>query len=245
MIEHRINGADAWAEATSRAFYKDHAYPQSARRRNLAIARGTPTIFRNHRINRVCAEQSKVMLDSERSSVEQIVNARHDQGRLNRFYRPDQIMMLRRGIGNMRLLPAQRQEHSAWGVAKRHNCATRIGYLYPPVAALPHPFGAQQSDEWNIRDGRRFIGVIRDIDRERMRRINQDVGIIGPQIIDKPRDAAKSTAANWYGHSNGCHSAPSEREQNRNTGILRQTPSQQARLSSSAQYKDALHGKQP
>ena len=246
MIERRdhfVHGRNRGSIRRYGPAQHDHLDAESARRGDLAVARGSAAVFRDHRIDRVRAHQRAVIGFAERPAIDEIINARQRQRWRNRIDAADEIKVLRRGGQRREFGAAERDKYSARLFSQPAHRIDDIGRVGPAIAGKRTPWWSLQRDQRHARLARRFAGVRRDHVGIRMRRVDQNIDAFDAQIFGKPHGAAEAATANPDRLPRGRSGATGQRHNNVQISALGQAFGQLPRFRRAAEDKDACHAR--
>lgn len=179
---------------------------------DLPIGRVTTTVFGDDHLDLILSQHVKFVGQSERPTAMDIADVRHFQRRLDGIDAADPIMVLRRGVRLMRLLPTGRKENAQGRIAEGGDSLRDAVHGKPIIAFDRHPRRTAQRESGHMAFSNRRCGIGRDAGCEGMRGIDQQVDLFVADITGKPLCAAETAAAHRNGLRGGVGGSASERQ---------------------------------
>ena len=213
---------------------------EAARGGDLAIGGLAAGILADDHIDAMLPQKRLLRLDGERAAGEQVVDMGGGKRRIDGIDATHEIMVLRRRIEGLRLLPADGEEHAARRLAQHRHGPGHRDNPRPAVALDLLPAAPFEAEEWNARRRARRAGIGGNPRCERMGRIDQQVDGLGREIDPKPRRAAKTAGAHRHGLRRGIERAAGERQRDGKIGPAGKPAREAARLGRATQYEDAF-----
>lgn len=193
-FRHRRN---ARTVRNNRPFEHDDRDAQRPRGADLAVRRLSPTVFGNHGINGERLEQRAILTVRERAASEYVMDLRHGERRVDRIHAADDVMVLRCRAEWIQLLPPDRQKDPSWLGTQYMHGLLRAFNFDPVIARHSGPRRPTQREQRSVGSRSSLGRVCGDGPRIGMRRVDQEIHMIGTQKFSEPVNAAKSAAAHW------------------------------------------------
>lgn len=237
--QRRLDSVDRLDDRGRRARHHHHLDPEQAGCLDLRIGGGTAAILGDDDVDVVLPQQSAFTVQRERTPIKDIVDIIKRKRRFDGINAANEVVMLRRGFGMMRTLPARRQEDMAGEGAKRFDGSRNAPHLLPAIARPALPFGTAQSDGSNAGGLSRESRIGRNALGEGVRDVDQQIISSGLQEIGECGSAAETADTNrnrLYGRFFG---ASGKRQKNITIVPCRERLGQQPRLAAAAKDQDA------
>jgi hypothetical protein len=119
--------------------------------------------------------------------------------------------MLRSGSKRPQLLSPDRQKDPSRRLAQRSNCILGVGNIDPDIAIHWSPGWPAQSEYLHVRSRRCVDGIHRNCLGVRVRRIDENIDLMGAKVFSQSFGAAKATSAHGDRLSSGRDRASGER----------------------------------
>lgn len=190
-------------------------------------------------VDSVLTQQRHFRLDGEGAARQEVLDIGRLQRRIDGIDAAHQIVVLRRGVEGLCLLPADGEEDAARLNAQRSNGVGNRGDARPAVAPrfLPaEPFQPQQRDAGRLA---RRAGVGRNLLCKGMRRVDQEIDGLFAKMGNKPRHAAEAAGAHRHGLRRGIERASGKRQRDGKVAPFCKASGKRAGLARAAQYEDA------
>ena len=212
--------------------------------RDLGVGSGATGILADDDIDLVLPQQAGFIALVERSAREDVAAVRHIERRNDRVDATDQIGMLWRRRELAGFLPPDRQEHTARSLAQRTDCARDIGHGKPSVSFLPLPTRTAKCEDRRPGTFGGFSRIGRNLVREGVRGIDQQIHPFVSQVTNESIDAAKAADSRRQGQGFRIHGAAGKRNRRLDIPARRQTLGQLPRFRRAAedQYAVLAHG---
>lgn len=242
MIDRRQRRRDSFDRLDrGRLSPRDHQHldAEQAGCLDLRIGGGAAAVLGNDDIDMVLPQQSQFAFQRERTAIEDIIDIRKRQRRLDGVDAADEIVMLRCRFRIMRTLPAGCHEDAARGGAKRSDRRRNASQVPPMIARQALPFGTAQSD-CGYADGLGSMGGIGgNALGEGMRGVDQQIISAGLQEIGERRSPAETTDSNRNRLRGRFFGTTGQRQKNVAIVTRRERFGQQTRLVGAAEDQDA------
>ena len=211
---------------------------------DLPIGRLTATILGDDDLDLMLSQHVEFVGQSERTSAMDVADIGHRQRRFDGIDAADPVMMLRRGVCLVRLLPARRQENTQRHIAERSYGLRNAMHGEPVIAFDRHPCRTAQGKGGHIALSSRLRGIGRDAGCERMGGIDQQIDRLFTKIPGKPFAAAEATAADRNGLRGRIGRPAGERQDDVEIGARGKGCRQRTRLRRTPQDQNAglAHG---
>ena len=213
---------------------------EAARGGDLAVGGLAAGILADDHVDATLAQKRLLRLDGEGAAGEQVVDMGSGKRRIDGINAAHEIMVLRRGIESLRLLPADGEEHAARHIAQRRHGPGHRGNPRPAVALDLLPAEPFEPEERNARRRARRAGIGGNPPCKGMGRIDQQVDGLGQEMGLEPRRAAEAAGAHRDGLRRGVERAAGERQRDGKIGPAGKPAREAARLGRAAQYEDAF-----
>lgn len=212
---------------------------ENARGDDLAVGGLAAGILADDHLDPVLAKKSDLVLHREGTAGQQVFDLRRIERRVDRIDAAHEIVVLRRGIEGLGLLPADGEEDAARVFSERCDSACHRGDARPAVTVRFVPAMPLQSQKRNAGLTACGAGIGGNLPGEGMCGVDQEIDRLRAEIIDEARHAAEAAAAHRHGLRGGIDRAAGKRERHGEVVAFRQARGQFAGLSRSAQYEDA------
>ena len=184
-------------------------------------------------------QQRYLRLDGEWAARQEVFYIGHIQRRIDGIDAAHKIMVLRRRVEGLRLLPADGEEDAArLRTQRRHRLADRAD-PHPAVPLRLVPAEPLQPQQGNAGRVARRTGIGGNLPCERMRCIDKEIDGLFSEIGGKSCHAAETAAAHWHRLRRRIERAAGERQRNGKIGPAGEAGRKFARLGRAAQYEDA------
>lgn len=213
---------------------------ENARGDDLAMGRLPAGILADDDVDAVIAEQRHLRLHREGPAGEDILHLRRLQRRIDGIDAAYEIMVLRRGIEGLRLLPTDGEEHTARRGAERCDGLGDRADAYPAVALRLFPAGALEPQERQIRRRACRAGIGGDLPGKGVGGVDQQIDGVLAQKGRKPLCPAETAGAHRHGLRHRIERAAGKRQGDGEIGPVREPFRQIPRFRRAAQDKDAL-----
>lgn len=152
-------------------------------------------VFRKHIADVVIREQSRIVACAKWSARCQQLAMPKIRRKLDRIHNADQIAMLRSEAEGVDRLPTQSGEDAlSLGGERRNRCFDSI-VLDPVVTRDRRPGRTFDSKQWYAACATGVDGVRADARCKRVRRVDEKVDLLVPQIVGQPRYSPESADA--------------------------------------------------
>lgn len=168
-------------------------------RLDLSVSRVTAAILGDDDFDSMPLQHIQLVFQAERTPAVDIADMRHGQRRLDGIDAADPIMVLRRRVRLMRLLPPRRQENAQGCCAERGYGLRNAMHRQPVVAFDRQPGGTAQRKGRHSALGSRLRGIGGDARREGMGCVDHQINLFIAKIASKALRSAETAAA----HRNG------------------------------------------
>ena len=177
----------------------DDGQPEVPRRGDLCHRTGSARILGHNQIDSVIQHQRQVVLDRERTAINDDFVAREGQGLFRRIDKPQEVSVLRvRREFHQMHAPDSQKDVLRWPV-KRDNGSGDVRYACPVIARTGGPGRAAKRDQRNTGLFTRRDGVSAHLYGERVCRIDDVGGACLSQVARQSLDPAKATDPHWKG----------------------------------------------
>lgn len=243
-LERSIDCFDHWQTGSLRALDHDHLDAEVPCRLDLAVSRIAAAILGDDYLDSMPLQQVQFVRQSERASAGDVADIGHRQRRLDGIDAADPILVLRRRIGQMRLLPASRQENAQGQSAERGHGLRNTMHREPVIALDRHPGRTAQRKSRHIALNSHLRSIGGDAGCERMGGVYQQIDPFILKITSKTLRAAETAAAHRNGLRRRISGPARERQDNVKIGAGGKPRRQSAGLGRTAQdqYADLAHG---
>ncbi len=198
-IERSLHCFDHWQAGSLRALDHNHLDSELPCRLDLPVGRVTAAVLGDDHLDCVASQHLQLTLQAERTPAVDVADVRYRQRRLDGIDAADPVMMMRRRIRLMRLLPAGREEDTQRLGAKCSDGLRNAMYGKPVVAFDRHPRGTAQCKGRHSALSGRLGSIGGDAGREGMGGIDHQIDLFIADIAGKPLCATETAAA----HRNG------------------------------------------
>lgn len=179
----------------------DHDYPDAEApcRFDFRIGRIATAVLGDDHVDPMSPQQIQLVLQPERSPAVDVVDVRYRQRRLDGIDAADAVVVMRRRVRLMRLLPAGRQEDAQGCVTKGGYGLRNAMHREPVIAFDRYPGRAAQRKGRHIafRSGPGRVGG--DAGSEGMGSVDHQIDGFVTKIAGKPLGATETAAAYWNG----------------------------------------------
>lgn len=206
---------------------------------DLGVGGAAAAVLGDDGVDAMLFEKRQFGLEGKRTAIENANGMVEHQRRHHRIDAADQIEMLRRRLGGMRLLPAGCQEDAARRLAERGNGLGNRRNMRPAITGLFAPERAAQRDGRNAGQSGGLGGIGGNSRRIGMRCIDEQAELAVAQEAGEPFGAAETANPDRNRLFRRFFGSSGERQQDVENGALPQSLSQQARLACAAQYQNA------
>lgn len=196
MDESGIDRLESQRVGRGGALDHDDIEPKITRRFDLRVGGAAAAVLRHDNLDPVPEKQLPFVFTIEGTARENVGHLRHLQRRIDGIDAANQIIMQRRCVEMMRLLPADRQKHVSH---QRPECGSGIGHRAdgsPAIARLGLPRRPADGDCGDIGGDCGGGGIGGDFRGEGMRGVYQQVDPFSLQITCEPVRAAEPADAN-------------------------------------------------
>lgn len=162
---------------------------------DLPIGRVTTTVFGDDHLDLVLSQHLQLVLQAKRTPAMNVADVRNRQRRFDGIDAADPIMVLRRGVRLMRLLPAGREENAQGRLAEGGDSLRDAVHGKPIIAFDRHPRRTAQRESGHMALSSSRCGIGRDAGCEGVCGIDQQVDLFVADIAGKPLGAAETAAA--------------------------------------------------
>ena len=246
MIEPRqdlVDALDAGCIRQRGPLQHDHGEPERARRRDLAVARGTAAVLGDDKRDALALHQRVLCGRIERAARDDVICVRQRKRRGDGVDAADDIVVLRRALKRHELVPPEGHEHAARVVSQRSDGAGDVVDLDPAVIGQARPGRPAQREEGNPRACGGVHRIGRDPRRIGMGGVDERVDAHRAKMIGEATGAAETARSHRHGLRGRGGGSAGERERHREVGARRQSGREQARFRRAAENEDAsLHG---
>ena len=212
---------------------------EDARGEDLAVGGIAAGILADDHLDAAFAQQFHFRLDGEGPSGEQVFDMGRIERRVDRIDAAHEIMVLRRGVEGLRLLPADGEEDAARLRAQRRHGVGDRGDARPAVAFRLLPAKALQPQQGNAGGFACGAGIGGDLPCEGMGRVDEEIDGVAAKIGGKPPGAAEAAAAHRRRLRRGIERAAGERQRDGKIGPSGEPGRKVARFGRAAQNEDA------
>lgn len=206
---------------------------------DFAIGGRATGVLADDHVDSVGAQQGDLVLDREGTAGEQVFDIGGGERRIDGIDAAYEIMMLRGGIEDLRLLTADGEENAARRLTQRRYRISNRGDARPAVAGNRFPAETLQPQQWNAGHAAGRAGIGGNLFREGMRGVDQEIDCMRSKIGGKPFGTAETTGADRHGLRGGIERAAGERQRHGEIGTVAKAAGQIARLRRAAQNEDA------
>lgn len=243
-IERSFDSFDRRQAGRLGAFDHDHLDAELPCRLDLRVGRFTAAVLGDDHLNMMPAQRLQLVPQPERPPAMDIADIGNRQRRLDRIDAANPIVMMRSGIGVVRLLPAGGQEHPRGCCAERGDGLRDAMYGKPMIALHRRPGRSPQGKGRNTVLSRGLHRIGRDAGSERMGRVDHQINRFVLEITDKPLRAAEAAAAHRDRLRGRIGSSASQRQNHIEIGARGERRRQRAGLRRAAQDQNAglAHG---
>lgn len=142
---------------------------------DFCIGGRTAAVLGDDSVNMMRGEQGELVLERERTAIENGMEIRKSRRRIDRIDTADEIEMLRRGFRMVRSLSSGREKDAAGGSAEGSDRCRNAAYHTPAITGLRLPFRSSQGDGRDAGPSGRNDGVGRNPLGKGMGGIDQEV----------------------------------------------------------------------
>ncbi len=211
---------------------------ENARGDDLAVSGLAAGILADDNLDPVFAKKSDLVFHRERTAGQQVFDLRRIERRIDGIDAAHEIAVLRRGIEGLGLLPADGEEDAARVFPECCNGVRHRGDTRPSVAVRFVPATSLQTQQRNAGLAACGAGIGGNLPGEGMRGVDQEIGRLPTEIVDKAGNAAEATAAHRHGLPGGIDRAAGKRERHGEVVAFCQARRKLAGFGRSAQYED-------
>ncbi len=212
---------------------------EDARGDDLAIGGVTAGILADDDVDAAIPQQRHLCLDGEGAAGEQVLHIGCIERRIDGIDAAHEIVVLRRGVEGLGLLPADGEEDAARLPTQRSHRLGNRSDTRPAVAVRFFPAEALQPQQGDTGRLTGDAGIGGNLSCERMSGVDEQIDGFAAQIGGKSLCAAEPSAAHRHGLRRGIERAAGERQRDGEIG----SPSKPGRkvpgLGRAAQYEDA------
>ena len=243
-IERSFNSFDRRQAGCLGALDHDHLDVELPRSFNLRIGGIATAILGDDHLDAMPTQHLQLILQPERPPAVDVTDIRRRQRRLDRIDAADPIVVMRRGIGIMSLLPPGCQEHPQGYWAKRRDRLWNTLHGKPIIASDRRPGQSAQGKGRNAALSHGLCGIGGDAGRERMGCVDHQIDPFITQIADKTLRAAEATTAHRDWLRSRISGSAGQRQDNVKIGAGGKRQRQRAGLRRAAQDQNAslAHG---
>ena len=212
---------------------------EDARGDDLAIGGVAAGILADDHIDAAIPQQRHLRLDGEGAVGEQVFHIGGIERRIDGIDAAHEIMVLRRGVEGLGLLPADGEKDAARLPAQRRHRLGDRGDARPAVAVrfLPaEAFQPEQGDAGRLACG---VGIGGNLSCEGMGGVDEEIDGLAAKIGDKSLHAAETAAAHRHRLRRGIERAAGERQRDGEIGSYGKPGRKVPGLGRAAQYEDA------
>lgn len=211
---------------------------------DLPVSRVTAAVLGDDDLDLMLSQHVEFVGQPKRASAVDIADIGYRQRRFDGIDAADPVMVLRRRIRLMRLLPASRQENTQRHIAERSYGLRNAMHGEPVIAFDRHPCRTAQGKGGHIALSSRLRGIGRDAGCERMGGIDQQIDRLFTKIPGKPFGATEATAADRNGLRGRIGRPAGERQDDVEIGARGKGCRQRTRLRRTPQDQNAglAHG---
>ena len=185
---------------------------------DLPIGRVTAAVFGDDDLDLMLSQHVEFVGQPERTATMDVIDIRNRQRRFDGIDAADPIMVLRRGVRLMRLLPAGREENAQGRIAEGGDSLRDAVHGKPIIAFDRHPRRTAQRESGHMAFSSRGCGIGRDAGCKGMRGIDQQVDLFVTDIAGKPLCAAETAAAHRNGLRGGIGGSAGKRQDDLDIG---------------------------
>ena len=196
-------------------------------------------ILADDHLDLMFAKQSNLVLHREGPAGQQIFDMRRIERRIDRIDAAHEIVVLRRGIESLGLLPTDGKEHATRVFPDCGNGIGNRGNARPAIAVRLVPATPLQAEKRNAGLVTGVTGICGNLPGEGMRGVDQKLDRLRAEIIDKAGNTAKAAAAHRHGLRGRVDRAAGKRERHGKVVATSKARGQFAGFGRSAQYEDA------
>lgn len=212
---------------------------EMASRLDFRVGRRAAAILGNDRIDAVRGKKRGLAVHIEGAAVENISDVRNIERRGDGVDAANEIEMMCRRLGIVRLLTPDRQEDAAGDWPERGNCLGDVSARGPYVARPLDPFGPAKGKSRNSAKSCCGEGIGGDAGGKGMCRIDEKVKSSVAQKSRKALSSAETANTNRNRLDGRFFCAAGQRQQDVKPGILGEHLRQSTRFARSAQYQHA------
>ena len=233
-----LDAVDAVALRRRSAFHEHDGQAEDACGDDLAPGRLTAGVLADDDVDAMGAQKLDFRFDGKGAAGEQIVDMGRVERRIDWIDAAHEIMVLRRCVEGLRLLPADGEEDAARLAAQRDDGIRDRADARPTVAVTLLPAQPLQPQERNAGRFSGGAGIGGNLFGEGMRRIHHEFDGLSGKIGGKPVDAAETAGAHRDGLRRGVDRAAGERKRDGEVGPARKPVREIAGFRRAAQYED-------
>ena len=238
---HRfLDGSGTMAVARRRPLDQHDGQAEDARGDDLAVCGVPAGILADDDVHAAVPQQVHLRLDGEGTACKQVFDMGRIQRRRDRVDAAHEIMVLRRGVEGLGLLPADGEEDAARLFAQRRHGLGDRGDARPAVAFRFLPAEALQPEKGNAGRAACSAGIGGNLPCEGMGGVDEEIDGLAAKMGRKPLGAAEAAAAHRYGLGRGVECAAGERQRDREIGSAGKPRRKVPGFRRAAQYEDAF-----
>ena len=243
-IERSVYRFDHRQAGGLRALDHDHLDSEPPRCLDLPIGRVTAAVLGDDHLDSMPLQHLQLIVQAERTPAVDVADVRHGQRRFDGIDAADPVMMLRRRVRLMRLLPASRKEDTQRLGAKCSDGLRNAMYGKPVIAFDRHPRRTAQRKGRNSALSSRLRGIGGDAGREGMGGIDHQIDLFIDDIAGKSLCAPETAAAHRNGLRRRIGGSSGKRQNNIEITARGKRPRQRSGLGRAAedQNADLAHG---
>lgn len=231
-----------WRGSSGRPSYHDHGNAEGAGGGDLAVGGLAAAIARDDEIDATLLEKTSFIELGERPAIDDVLRSRQCDGRIDRINATNDVRMLRLGDKRLELPAPDRKEDDAWRVAKLGDGLFYAADIDPGIAGDGLPRLPLQHDQRQTDFSRCQSRIARDVLRERVRGIDENVDSGIPQKPDKSFGPSEPADAHFTSMLKGCFRAAGERERDLEVSSRHEPRGEKARFGCSAQNENMPNG---
>lgn len=212
---------------------------ENARSDDLAMGGLSTGILAYDHLDPMFVKKGHLVLHREGTARQQVFDLRRIERRIDGIDAAHEIVVLRRGIEGLGLLPSDGEEHAAGVFSERGDSVRYRGDTLPAVAVRFVPATSLQMQKRNAGLKACGAGIGGNLMGEGMRGVDQEIDRLSAEIVDKAGNAAEAAAAHRHGLRGGIDRAAGKRERHGEIVACYQARRKLAGFGRSAQYEDA------
>ena len=238
-LQRLLDRSGMVAIARRRPLDQNDGQAEDARGDDLAIGGVAAGILADDDVDAVLPQQFHLRLDGKGAASEQVFDLGRIERRIDGIDAAHEIMVLRRGVEGLGLLPADGKKDAVRRPAQRRYRFGNRGGARPAVAFRLLPAKAlqpQQGDAGHLAGG---AGVGGNLSCEGMGGVDEEIDGFVAKIGGKALRAAEPSAAHRRGLRRGIERAAGERQRDGEIGSPGKPGRKVPGLGRTAQYEDA------